>query len=67
MAKQLTADQSGRVAEKIMEWGNLVFIGLVITQVIPGPFSNPAIVVVGVVNIASAYLFAIRLMKGGGE
>ena len=67
MAKQLTADQSGRVAEKIMEWGNLVFIGLVITQVIPGPLSNPVIVVVGIVSIASAYLFAIRLMKGGGE
>lgn len=32
MTKQLSADQRGRIAEKVMEWGNLVFVGTAIAQ-----------------------------------
>ncbi len=66
MTKQLAPDQRGRVAEKIMEWGNLVFTGLVISQVVPGPPLNPAMIVIGVASIAGAYWLAVWMMKGGG-
>ncbi len=67
MAKQLTPDQHGRVAEKVMEWGNLVFIGLVIVQIIPGvaPFRLGA-AGIGIVCLAGAYWVANRIMRGGG-
>ena len=64
MARQLTVGQRERVAEKIMDWGNLIFIGMVVAQVVPGPLSEPVLIPVGIVGIAGAYLFAIRLMKG---
>ncbi len=67
MAKRLTGDQRGRIAEKIMEWGNLVFIGLVIAQFVPGVRINILIAVSGFVLIAMAYIFSILLMKGGGR
>ncbi len=66
MSKRLTTNQRGRIAEKIMEWGNLVFVGLVVTQVVPGagPF-QPTMIVIGVANIAWAYVLAYVFMKGG--
>ena len=64
MARQLTRGQRERVAEKIMDWGNLIFIGMVVAQVVPGPLSEPVLIPVGIVGIAGAYWFAIRLMKG---
>lgn len=66
MTKRLSADQRGRIAEKIMEWGNLVFIGMVIVQVIPGPF-NPVVAITGIALIATAYGLAVKLMKGGDK
>jgi hypothetical protein len=69
MAKALTREQRGRVAEKIMEWGNLVFVGLVIAQLVPvapGSSFNPFLVIVGVVRLASAYFAAAWLMREGG-
>lgn len=53
-------------AEKIMEWGNLIFAGLAIAQVVPGtePF-RLSIFSVGLAGIVCAYLFAYFLMTGG--
>ncbi len=67
MAKQLTTDQRGRIAEKVMEWGNLVFTGLVIAQIVPGtgPF-RLGMVLAGLVSIGGAYLLAYFILKGGG-
>ena len=48
-----------------MDFGNLVFIGLVIAQAVPGPISKPHYILAGIVTIMTAYLFALRLMKGG--
>ncbi len=66
MSKQLTEDQRGRIAEKTMEWGNLVFTGLVIGQFVPGtdPF-HPIMILAGIVSMAGAYALAYFLMKGG--
>ena len=66
MARKLSANQRGRVAEKIMEWGNLIFLGLIVAQIIPGPLVKPSLLFVGVISFAGAYWFAIRLMRGGG-
>ena len=67
MAKRLTSDQRARIAEKIMEWGNLVFAGLVIAQLVPGIAAcRLSMVVAGLISIAGACLIAIVLMKGGG-
>lgn len=66
MGRQLTQDQRGRIAEKTMEWGNLVFAGLVVAQMVPGtgPFRS-VMVLVGIVSMAGAYALAYLLMKGG--
>ncbi len=66
MGKRLNPDQRGRVAEKIMEWGNLVFAGLVIAQIVPGALAlNIGLTLVGVACMTAAYGLAFRLMKGG--
>ncbi|OGM31370.1 hypothetical protein A2630_03425 [Candidatus Woesebacteria bacterium RIFCSPHIGHO2_01_FULL_44_10] len=68
MLKQLTLDQRGRVAEKVMDWGNLVFIGLVIVQVVPGGEVNLRTALFGVVALVGAYFGANRIMiRGGGR
>ena len=50
-----------------MDWGNLVFVGLVITQAFSGIPLTFVRALVGSLCLAGAYWFAIRLMKGGGE
>ena len=63
----LTGNQRSRVAEKIMDFGNLVFIGLVIAQAVPGPISKPHYILLGIVAVTASYLFALRIMKGGAR
>ena len=66
MAKQLKRSQIEAVAEKVMDWGNLVFTGLVIGQLVPG--SNPIrwfLFSLGILCMAGAYAIAYYLMKGG--
>lgn len=53
------------VAEKIMDFGNLVFIGLVITQIVPEIKLKILPTITGFVIISLSYLLAINLMKGG--
>ena len=68
MVRFLTNDQRGRVAEKIMEWGNLVFVGLVIVQIVPGTDKfQPGMIFVGVFGFISAYIYAYMIMKGGEQ
>ena len=66
MAGQLTSDQRSRVAEKIMEWGNLVFVGSVIAQVVPGGLFDFRAAFFGVLGLVGAYFAASRMMRGGG-
>jgi hypothetical protein len=63
--KQLSDIERRVIAEKIMDWGNLVFVGLAITQVFSGVPLTLVRVLVGALALAGAYWFAIRLMKGG--
>lgn len=68
MAKnRFTVDQRGRIAEKIMELGNLVFIGLAISQIISGPPFRLMPAIAGVVCLLVAYKIADWIMRGGGK
>jgi hypothetical protein len=66
MAGKLRKTQVGVVAEKVMDWGNLVFTGLVIGQLVPG--STPVrwfLFLLGILCMMGAYTIAYYLMKGG--
>ena len=63
----LTQDQRNRIAEQIMQMGNLVFLGTVVAQIFPGPLSKPSVALAGIGFTAAAYWIAIRVMKGGGK
>jgi hypothetical protein len=67
MKRRLSKEQRGVVAEKIMDWGNLVFTGLVIAQFVPGtdPFQW-LFFLVGLLGIVTAYISGILLMKAKG-
>ncbi len=69
MVKKLSKEQRGLIAEKMMEWGNLVFAGLVIAQFVPGASSyHWQFIVAGLVGIVIAYAMGILLMEvKGGE
>jgi len=69
MGKRLSGEQLNILAEKLMEWGNLIFIGLVIAQFVPGTASFQwSFFISGCIGILMAYLFGIFLMKmKGGE
>ena len=57
-------ENRGRLADKIMTWANLVFVGLVVAQVFSEQ-KNPDIAVAGAALFIGTYLFAHGLMKGG--
>lgn len=66
--KRLTIDQRGRIAEKVMELGNLVFGGLILGQALSGKFFDPRLAFSGVIGAIIAYVVAVRIiMKGGGK
>lgn len=67
MTKRLTEDQRGRVAEKIMEWGNLVFAGLVIGQFVAGKEINLLLFILGACGIIIAYCISLLIMLRGGR
>ena len=68
MARCLTSNERGRIAEKIMEWGILVFVGLVIAQLVPVSRDfRLSMVLAGLVSISGAYLPTVFLMKGGAK
>jgi len=64
MAHKLSKAQVGVVAEKIMDWGNLVFTGLVIAQLVPGttPF-RWILFLLGATGIVGVYTTAYKIMK----
>lgn len=65
--KHLTIDQRGRIAEKVMEWGNLIFAGFVIGQFVSGESFQFILATAGIVGMLGAYAFAYYIMKGGGN
>ena len=63
---RLSRKQRGIFAEKFMEWGNLVFTGLVIAQIVLATGSFRIwIAVAGVFVMAVAYAVAYHILRGG--
>ena len=63
----LSKHQRDIYAKGIIEWGNLVFIGLVVAQFVPGTYPfRKGILVVGILIFVGAYIAAYFLTKGGG-
>ena len=64
MEGKLQKRQIDVVADKIMDWGNLVFTGLVIGQLVPGtsPF-RWVLFLLGVFAITGAYTTAYFMLK----
>jgi hypothetical protein len=49
-----------------MDWGNLVFVGLVIAQIVPGTNQfRLSVAVAGFLCIAASYWLAYLLLRGG--
>jgi len=64
MTKTLTKSQVGIFAEKIMDWGNLAFVGLVIGQLVPGTNQvKSTLLLFGFLGILLAYSIAYLLLK----
>jgi hypothetical protein len=64
MVRKLTREQRSVIAEKIMDWGNLVFTGLVLAQFVPGITSFQwQFFFTGLLGIIVAYISGILLMK----
>jgi ABC-type Fe3+-siderophore transport system permease subunit len=69
MMGKLSGEQRSIVAEKFMEWGNLVFVGLVIGQLVPGTASfRWWLFIAGLLGMGLAYLVGVLLLKlKGGD
>ncbi|MBI5356577.1 hypothetical protein HZB78_03105 [Candidatus Collierbacteria bacterium] len=66
MAKnRLTVDQRGRVSEKLMELGNLIFGGLILGQALSNNPFDFWMASIGGAGILMLYFIALRIMKGG--
>lgn len=64
--RRLTNEQKGRIAEKLMEWGNLVFVGLVIGQLVPGTGQlRLSLMIAGISIMIVAFIAAYLFMTGG--
>ena len=64
MTRKLSKVQRSLIAEKFMEWGNLVFTGLVIAQFVPGVAAFQwQFFFAGLSGIVIAYISGILLMK----
>ena len=67
MAKRLTAEQRGRVAEKMMDLGNIAVAALLFGQAFSGASFSLLLATLGLLLLALGYTWAIALMKGGGD
>lgn len=67
MKYPLTKQQRQQYADKIMDWGNLVFVGLTITQAFDNLPYALARFVIGSGVFAGAYTIAYLLTRKGGE
>jgi hypothetical protein len=65
MAKRLTGGQRGRVAEKLMELGNIAAGALLFGQAISGFPFNFTLAVLDNLLLGLAYGWALVIMKGG--
>jgi len=63
MFKKLSPKFRSQLSDKIMDWANLVFAGLVVAQAISGQHFNWIIAVIGGTMFFGGYMFAYKLME----
>jgi len=63
MVQKLTNDERARIAEKLMEWGNLVFVGLVVAQIIGERTIHLNAAIAGVFVFLGTYYLGVQIMK----
>ncbi len=65
MLVKLNQKQKDELAPKLMEWGNLVFVGLTIAQFVPGPFNTQSalFILYGYFVWITAYIAALLLLR----
>ncbi len=65
MLINLSQKQKDELAKKLMEWGNLVFVGLTIAQFVPGSFNTQAalFILYGYFVWIIAYITALLLLR----
>jgi hypothetical protein len=66
MARPLTHDQRGRIAEKIMDLGNYGATGMILAQFVSGQF-NVWLFLLGATIFVETYFIAYRLLRGGEQ
>ncbi len=65
MGRKIENRRAELLADKIMDWGNLVFVGFVIGQIVPGTAPiRWGMFLLGVCCFVGAYVVAYQLMKG---
>ena len=65
MGRKIENRRAELLADKIMDWGNLVFVGFVIGQFVPGTAPiRWGMFLLGICSFAGAYIVANQLMKG---
>ena len=68
MIGELTNKQRSLIADKVMDWGNYMFVGMVIGQLVPGTSQlQIGLYLLGILGIGSAYIMGFWLMKGVKE
>lgn len=65
MTRKLSSDERGRIAEKLMELGNLVLAALVVGQIISDRRENLVIAAVGIAIFVGLYFCGYQIMKRG--
>ena len=63
MARQLSMDQRGRIAEKLMDLGNIGVAALIFGQAISDIAFDLRLAVVGLVMLVILYVAALVLMR----
>ena len=67
MALRMTTAQRHKVAEKIMDWGNLAFFGVALTEAFTTIPLTVIRLTIGATALIGAYLTAYWLMRGGDD
>lgn len=65
MVHKLSSDERGRIAEKLMELGNLVLAALVVGQIISERPENLISAGVGIAIFVGLYFCGYQIMKRG--
>ncbi len=65
--KRLSVKYRAQLSEKLMDWANLIFVGLIIGQLVPKVQINLIIILTGTIIFLGTYYIAYQIMEGGAK